>query len=220
MGTHAAAHEGEAHVDDMLALTRNAGRGGRPRWDRLALGCVVLAAQAIALPGHAQAPLEAPPALRAPDVRYEPSGNEVVQAMLRLGKVGARDVVYDLGCGDGRIVIAAVRERGARGVCVDIDPQRIAESRYNAQAAGVADRIQFRNEDLFTTAIGDATVVMIFLYPDLNLKLRPKLWSELKPGTRLVSHWHDMGDWKPQETVRVVSEGRERPIYLWTIPGR
>jgi len=158
--------------------------------------------------------------LRAPDVRYEPSGNEVVQAMLRLGKVGARDVVYDLGCGDGRIVIAAVRERGARGVCVDIDPQRIAESRYNAQAAGVADRIQFRNEDLFTTAIGDATVVMIFLYPDLNLKLRPKLWSELKPGTRLVSHWHDMGDWKPQETLRVVSEGRERPIYLWTIPGR
>ena len=179
-----------------------------------------MALQWIALPGHAQQPLEVPPVLRAPDVRYEPSGTEVVQAMLRLGKVTANDVVYDLGCGDGRIVIAAVRERGARGVCVDIDPQRIAESRDNARAARVADRIQFRNEDLFATDIGDATVVMLFLYPDLNLKLRPKLWKELKPGTRVVSHWHDMGDWQPLETVRVASEGRERPIYFWTIPRR
>ena len=188
---------------------------------RVSLWCVVgLAALWTATPSYPQQPLEAPPALRAPDVRYEPSGPEVVQAMLQLGKVGARDAVYDLGCGDGRIVIAAVRERGARGVCVDIDPQRIAESRDNARAAGVADRIQFRNEDLFTTGIGDATVVMLFLYPDLNLKLLPKLWKELKPGTRVVSHWHDMGDWKPLETVRVVSEGRERPIYFWTIPAR
>ena len=193
-------------MNDRLELTRDAARGGcRLRWERLGLGCIALAMHAIALPGHAQAPLEAPPALRAPDVRYEPSGPEVVEAMLRLGKVAARDVVYDLGCGDGRIVIAAVRERGARGVCVDIDPQRIAESRDNARAAGVADRIQFRNQDLFTTDIGDATVVMLFLYPDLNLKLRPKLWKELKPGTRVVSHWHDMGDWKPLETARVVS---------------
>ena len=203
-----------------LEQDARSGRWSRAGWGRLARCCVVLAAHWSAVPGYAQPPLEAPPALRAPDVRYEPSGTEVVQAMLRLGKVSARDVVYDLGCGDGRIVIAAVRERGARGVCVDIDPQRIAESRNNAQAAGVADRIQFRNEDLFTTGIGDATVVMIFLYPDLNLKLRPKLWSDLKPGTRVVSHWHDMGDWKPLETLRVVSEGRERPIYLWTIPGR
>ena len=195
------------------------GMGRRSAWQRT-LCWMALAAQWIALAGHAQQPLEAPPALRAPDVRYEPSGPEVVQAMLRLGKVASRDLVYDLGCGDGRIVIAAVRERGARGVCVDIDPQRIAESRDNARAAGVADRIQFRNEDLFTTGIGDATVVMLFLYPDLNLKLLPKLWKELKPGTRVVSHWHDMGDWKPLETVRVVSEGRERPIYFWTIPAR
>ena len=208
-------------MNDRLESTRCVTRGGcRPRWERSALGCIVLAVHASALPGHAQAPLEPPPALRAPDVRYEPSGPEVVQAMLRLGKVAARDLVYDLGCGDGRIVIAAVRERGARGVCVDIDPQRIAESRDNARAAGVADRIQFRNEDLFTTDIGDATVVMLFLYPDLNLKLQPKLWKELKPGTRVVSHWHDMGDWKPLETMRVVSEGRERPIYFWTIPIR
>ena len=184
------------------------------------LCCAVAGAGWFAPAGYAQEPSTARPALRAPDVRYEPTATEVVQAMLRLGQVGARDVVYDLGCGDGRIVIAAVRERGARGVCVDIDPQRIAESRENARAAGVTDRIQFRNEDLFTTEIGDATVVMLFLYPDLNLKLRPKLLSDLKPGTRIVSHWHDMGDWTPLETVRVVSDGRARPIYLWTIPGR
>jgi ribosomal protein L11 methylase PrmA len=140
--------------------------------------------------------------------------------MLRLGRVSARDIVYDLGCGDGRIVIAAVRERRARGVCVDIDPQRIAESRENARAAGVTNRIQFRNEDLFATEIADATVVMLFLYPDINLKLRARLLSELRPGTRIVSHWHDMGDWKPLETVQVVSDGRARPIYLWTIPER
>ena len=182
--------------------------------------CVVLAMALSTGAARSQPPVDAPPALRAPDVRYDPTAPEVVQAMLWLGQVGPRDVVYDLGCGDGRIVIAAVREHGARGVCVDIDPRRIAESRENARAAGVTGRIQFRNEDLFTTEIGDATVVMLFLYPDLNLKLRPRLLSHLKPGTRIVSHWHDMGDWKPLETVRVVSEGRARPIYLWTIPRR
>lgn len=143
---------------------------------------------------------------------------DVVEVMLRLAEVKEGDVVYDLGCGDGRIVIAAVRARGARGVCVDIDPRRIAESRENAHQAGVADRIRFLNQDLFATDIGDATVVMLFLLPEFNLKLRPKLWRELKPGTRIVSHWHDMGDWAPQETVRVSSGGRERPIYLWTVP--
>lgn len=179
---------------------------------------VVIAASLLALAGHAQQ--RDAPRLRAPDVRYEPTAMDVVQTMLRLGKVGADDVVYDLGCGDGRIVIAAVRERDARGVCVDIDPQRIAESQENAREAGVANRIQFRNEDLFTTEIGAATVVMLFLYPDLNLKLRSRLLAELKPGTRVVSHWHDMGDWKALETVRVVSDGRARPIYLWVIPQR
>jgi hypothetical protein len=162
----------------------------------------------------------AAPVLRAPDVRYEPTAPEVVQAMLRLARVGARDVVYDLGCGDGRIVVAAAKERGARGVCVDIDRRRVEESRENAGAAGVAHRIQFRNEDLFTTEIGGATVVMLFLYPDINLKLRPRLMHELKPGTRVVSHWHDMGDWKPRETVQVTSEGRPRPVYLWLVPPR
>lgn len=166
-----------------------------------------------------QAPVSPAP-LRAPDVRYEPTAPDVVEVMLRLAQVKEGDVVYDLGCGDGRIVIAAVRQRGARGVCVDIDPRRIAESRENARAAGVADRIRFLNQDLFATDIGDATVVMLFLLPEFNLKLRPKLLRELKPGTRIVSHWHNMGDWMPQETVRVASGGRERPVYLWTVPQR
>lgn len=185
-----------------------------------AILCAIVAASCMAGIGFAQQPAPAPPALRAPDVRYDPTAMDVVQAMLRLAKVNAGDVVYDLGCGDGRIVITAARELNARGVCVDIDPQRIAESRENAREAGVTDRIRFRNEDLFTTDIGDATVVMLFLFPDLNLKVRPKLLRELKPGTRIVSHWHDMGDWTPQETVRVRSAGRERPIYLWTVPER
>ena len=161
-----------------------------------------------------------PGALRAPDVPYQPSTTDVVEAMLRLAKVDASDVVYDLGCGDGRIVIAAARDRGARGVCVDIDPQRIAEARENARRAGVADRIRFLTQDLFATDIRDATSVMLFLWPEVNLKLLPKLLRELRPGTRVVSHMHDMGDWKPQDMVRVPDGDRVRIIYLWTIPGR
>jgi SAM-dependent methyltransferase len=185
-----------------------------------AIFCAIVAAGGIAGPGCAQQPGQATPVLRAPDVRYEPSPADVVQVMLRLAKVNAGDVVYDLGCGDGRIVIGAARESGARGVCVDIDPRRIAESRENARQAGVADRIRFLNQDLLATDIGDATVVMLFLSSRLNLALRPKLRRELKPGTRVVSHWHDMGDWKPQETLLVSSGGHERPVYLWIIPQR
>lgn len=181
-----------------------------------AILCALAAASCLASIGFAQQPALAPPALRAPDARYEPSPMEVVQVMLRLADVKAGDVVYDLGCGDGRIVITAARQFDARGVCVDIDPRRIAESRQNARQAGVTDRIRFRNEDLLTTDIGDATVVILFLTPELNLAVRPKLLRELKPGTRIVSHWHDMGDWKPQETVRVHGGGYERPVYLWT----
>jgi SAM-dependent methyltransferase len=168
----------------------------------------------------AQQPALGPPPPRAPDVRYEPTPPDVVQVMLRVANVKPGDVVYDLGCGDGRIVITAVRQFDAGGVCVDIDPQRIAESRENARAAGVTDRIRFLNQDLFLTDVDEATVVMLFLSPELNLKVRPKLLRELKPGARIVSHWHDMGDWKPQETVRVQSGGWERPVYLWTIPAR
>lgn len=156
--------------------------------------------------------------LRAPDVPYEPSPPEVVDEMLRLGKVGADDVVYDLGCGDGRVVIAAVKQRGARGVCVDIDPVRIGESRANARRAGVEHRITFLLRDLFDTELGDATVVMLFLWPEINLRLRPKLLRELAPGSRVVSHWHDMGDWKEESISTVTAKGRPRPIYRWTIP--
>jgi SAM-dependent methyltransferase len=190
-----------------------AGRHGAVLW-------VLVAASCVAAIGCAQQSPVAPPTLRAPDVTYEPTPIEVVHAMLRLANVTASDVVYDLGCGDGRIVITAARHFGARGVCVDIDPRRIAESRENARQAGVVDHIRFLNEDLFVADLGDATVVTLFLSQKINLAVRPKLQRELRRGTRIVSHWHDMGDWKPQDTVRVRSGGRESPIYLWTIPDR
>jgi SAM-dependent methyltransferase len=178
---------------------------------------IILAASAAGISCGEQ-PTSGTTSLRDPDVHYEPTSPDVMEVMFRLANVKAGEVVYDLGCGDGRIVIAAVREFGARGVCVDIDPQRIAESRENARAAGVTENIRFLNQDLFATDVSEASVVMLFLSPELNLKLRPKLLRELKPGARIVSHWHDMGDWKPQKTVRVQSSGRERSIYLWTIP--
>jgi SAM-dependent methyltransferase len=155
-------------------------------------------------------------ALRAPDVRYEPSPRKVVRAMLDLAQVGANDVVYDLGSGDGRIPIAAARDFGARAVGIDIDPELVARARENARKAGVADKVSFRNEDLFEADFSSATVVTLFLYPDVNLKLRPKLLQSLRPGTRVVSHYHDMGEWRPQKEIRVSG----RRIYLWIIPPR
>jgi SAM-dependent methyltransferase len=150
-----------------------------------------------------------------PSVRYEPTPMSVVQAMTDLAAVKAGDVVYDLGCGDGRIVIAAA-QLGAAAACVDIDARRIAQAQDNAHKAGVAERIAFRNEDLFNTDLREATVVMLFLSPDYNLALREKL-QRLKPGTRIVSHWHAMGDWKPQKKVEVRVNSREHPVYLWVI---
>ena len=156
---------------------------------------------------------QAPPK-RAPDVHWEPTPNEAVTEMLKLAGVTKGDVVYDLGCGDGRIVIAAARDFGARGVGIDIDPERIAESRENARTADVMHRVTLREEDLFEADIREATVVTLFLWPSLNLKLRPKLLKDLKPGTRIVSYIHNMGDWPAEKQVTV---GR-REIYLWTIP--
>jgi SAM-dependent methyltransferase len=152
---------------------------------------------------------------RTPNVRYEPSPMKVVQVMTELAEVTASDLVYDLGCGDGRIVIAAAR-LGAGAVCVDIDPLRIADAQENARQAGVAERIQFRNQDLFEVDLRDATVVMLFLSQDFNLALRARL-QRLKPGTRIVSHWHNMGDWKPQKEVSVSGGWRDHPVYLWVI---
>jgi ubiquinone/menaquinone biosynthesis C-methylase UbiE len=135
--------------------------------------------------------------------------------MLELAAVRPSDVVYDLGCGDGRIVIEAARRYGARGVCVDIDPQRIAEARANAAAAGVAERISFRQEDLLQTEIAGASIVTLFLSLDMNLRLRPRLERELAPGTRIVSHWHRMGDWRPARTLTIEDNGRSREVFLW-----
>lgn len=158
--------------------------------------------------------LNAQTQLRKPDVRYEPSSPAIVAEMLRMGGVTKNDVVYDLGCGDGRVVIAAAKEYGARGVGIDIDPERIAEAKANAKAAGVEKRVTFRNEDLFETEIKNATVVTLYLWPWINLKLRPRLLEELRPGTRIVSHFHDMGDWPPEKEVEL--EGHK--IYMWTVP--
>lgn len=185
------------------------------RWTLLALG--LLALSALTPSGDARRAIAQVAASREPDVHYEPTPNNVVADMVRLAQVGKGDVVFDLGCGDGRVVIAAVRVNGARGICVDIDPQRIRESRDNATAAGVSDRVRFLHQDLFATDIREATVVMLFLSPDVNLRLRPKLWRELRPGTRVVSYVHDMGDWKPQRIVTVQGRWGERPLHLWTI---
>jgi len=156
-------------------------------------------------------------AQRPPDVEYEPTPPEVVSAMLDLAGVKAGDVLYDLGCGDGRIPIAAAK-RGARAVCVDIDIQRIAESRVNARKAGVEQRISFRHEDLTTTDFSEATVVTLFLSAQLNDRLHPRLQKELRPGSRVVSHWHSMTRWKPDKTVTVTSRAREEhALFLWTI---
>jgi 16S rRNA G966 N2-methylase RsmD len=159
-------------------------------------------------------------ASQAPEVQFEPTPMDVVQAMLELAAVGRDELVADLGCGDGRIVIEAVRRYGARGLCVDIDPRRIAEATQNARAAGVADRIRFLNQDLFATDLRGVSAVMLFLSPGFNLQLRPKLLRELAPGARVVSHWHNMGDWEPNRTLRLKSDGRERPVYLWIMPPR
>ncbi len=153
---------------------------------------------------------------RAPDIHYEPSTPEIVDGMLKLAGVQKSDVVYDLGCGDGRIVITAAEKYGARGVGIDIDPQRIKESAENARKARVTGRVKFRNEDLFQANIREATVVMLYLFPWINLKLRPKLWNELRPGTRIVSHSHDMGEWKPEKQIEV--DGHT--LYFWTIPAK
>lgn len=152
--------------------------------------------------------------LRKPDVRFEPSPQIVVERMLELAGVHKDDVVYDLGCGDGRIVITAAKIFGARGVGIDIDPVRIQESLSNARKAGVMNRVSFRNEDLFEANIEEATVVTLFLSFPVNLKLRPKLLRELKPGTRVVSFYWSMNDWEPDEQIEVDGE----PIYLWTVP--
>ena len=157
---------------------------------------------------------QAPAPTRTPDVIFVPTPQEVVDAMLKLAKVTKNDVVYDLGSGDGRIPMTAAKTYGARAVGIDIDPQRIREANENLKIAGVGDRVRFLNQDLFTTDISEATVVTLYLLPSLNLRLIPKLNSQLKPGTRIVSHSFDMGSAKPIETLNV----NGRTVYFWTTP--
>jgi SAM-dependent methyltransferase len=159
---------------------------------------------------------------RSPDVPFVPTTEGAVDAMLRLAGVQKTDVVYDLGCGDGRIVVAAAKQFGARSVGIDINPVRIAEAKENAKKAGVEDRVRFEENDLFDADIHEATVVTLFLLPTVNLKLRPKLLQDLKPGTRVVSNTFDMGDWKPEKEVAVDNADQDaylsHRLYLWIIP--
>jgi SAM-dependent methyltransferase len=152
------------------------------------------------------------------DVIFVATDLTIVNAMLTLAGVTPNDIVYDLGCGDGRIVIAAAKEFGARGVGVDLDPQRIREAQANAVRAGVADRVTFRVQDIFDTDIQPATVVTLFLSPEVNARLRPKLTSQLKPGTRIVSHRFGIGDWVPERTDTLSVRGIRNHIFLWRVP--
>jgi len=153
---------------------------------------------------------------RTPDVIFVPTPPKVVDAMLTMAGVRDGDVLYDLGSGDGRIPIAAARKFKLKAVGIDIDPQRIAEARANAKAAGVTDEVTFRQEDLFQADFSEATVVTLYLLDTLNEKLRPRLLAELKPGTRIVSHAFRMGDWEPERSQEVDGS----MIYFWTVPPR
>ncbi|HUQ91759.1 MAG TPA: class I SAM-dependent methyltransferase, partial [Bryobacteraceae bacterium] len=162
---------------------------------------------------------------RQPDVPYVPTTDEAVLAMLKLGDVKKTDVLYDLGCGDGRIVIAAAKNYGTRAVGIDINPERIKEAKENAKKAGVEALVRFEENDLFEANFREATVVTLFLLPSINLKLRPKLLEELKPGTRIVSNTFDMGDWKPLKEVKVGGPEDEsaylsQKLLLWIVPER
>lgn len=182
---------------------------------RMLAAAMIVAAPAAAIWAQA-VPAPAPTAPRTPDVIFVPTPQPVVDAMLKMADVQKGDILYDLGSGDGRIPITAAKRYGVRAVGIDIDPERIAEAKANARAAGVTDRVSFRQADLFTSDFSEASVVTLYLLDSLNVKLRPKLLAELKPGTRIVSHAFRMGDWEPERTQDV--DGRM--IYFWTVPAR
>jgi len=165
--------------------------------------------ESLSLPG-----LEIPPQPQESDVPYVPTPEPVVDRMLEMADVDETDVVYDLGSGDGRIVIRAARKYGARGVGIEIDPKRVREARRNAKDAGVSNLVEFRQGDLFKADFSEATAVTLYLLPSVNQKLRPLLFDQLKPGTPVVSHDFDMGDWAPEKTVEVTGD----LIHRWTIP--
>jgi hypothetical protein len=157
---------------------------------------------------------------RKPDVIYYPTPPETVAEMLRLANIKQGDVLYDLGSGDGRIPIAAAKQFGIRAVGIEIDPRLITEAEANARSAGVEQLVRFRNEDMFRIDVSEANVVSLYLSEKLNVLLRPKLLRELRPGARIISHDFRMGDWKPEQTVRVPWGKLYRTVYLWTVPVR
>lgn len=167
-----------------------------------------------------QRPLRKKRQLRKPDVIYYPTPPETVAEMLRMAKIKKGDVLYDLGSGDGRIPIAAAKEYGIRAVGIEIDPKLITEAEENARQANVAGLVRFRNEDMFRIDVSEATIVTLYLSEKLNVLLRPKLLSELRPGSRILSHDFRMGDWQPEQTVRVPWGKLYRTVYLWTVPAR
>jgi ribosomal protein L11 methylase PrmA len=166
------------------------------------------------LPAATSAWAQTAAASRRPDVIYVPTPEPVVEAMLQVANVSSKDVVYDLGCGDGRIPVTAARKYGARGICFDIDPERIKDANENVAKNNVGNLVKVVQADLFEQDLSGATVITLYLLPSLNVKLMPKLMKECKPGTRIVSHAFDMGDWKPEKELDV--EGRK--VYFWTIP--
>jgi hypothetical protein len=179
---------------------------------RLACTLLVLAAALSAPPAASQSQQN----WSTVDVVYVPTPYDVVDEMLRLAGVGKGDVLYDLGSGDGRIPITAAKKFGIRATGIDIDAELVRQAEDNARNAGVSGLVSFREEDLFKADFRDATVVTLYLQRHLNLKLRPRLWAELKPGTRIVSHQFDMGDWPPEKKI----ERSGHTLYFWTIPAR
>jgi len=186
------------------------------------MAALLLLAGSLLQPGTAQTPPDTSASLPFvtttdtvdSDVPYVPTPPDVVRRMLEMADVSPEDVVYDLGSGDGRFPITAAKRFGARGIGVEIDPKLVRRARANAREAGVADRVEFREGDMFEADLSDATVVTLYLFPEINIKLRPKLFAELEPGDRVVSHDFDMDEWEPDRVVEMGSD----TIYLWTIP--
>ena len=183
------------------------------------LSLILAATATIALAGCQQAANQAANAPADAATAEAPQGAseyDVVRAMLDLASVGPNDLVVDLGSGDGRIPILAAREKGARGMGVEIDQRLIQQSNANAREAGVADKVRFRQEDLFVTPLNDVTVLTVFLLPEINLQLRPKILAQMRPGSRVVSNTFDMGDWRPDARREVGGT----TILMWTVPAQ
>ncbi len=185
------------------------------------MACLLLLAGSLLQPATAQTPADTSslPFVTTTDtvdsdVPYVPTPPDVVRRMLEMANVSPDDVVYDLGSGDGRFPITAAKRFGARGVGVEIDPKLVRRARANAREAGVADQVEFQEGDMFESDLSDATVVTLYLFPEINIKLRPKLFAELDPGDRVVSHDFDMDEWEPDRVVEMGSD----TIYLWIIP--